>query len=136
MKTPAIEAFKALFDGPVKEWLQKLTKIELNDRVAMTASAYSYGDHLLCHDDELEHRRIAYTFYLTPSWTEADGGRLDLFSSDGKLLSILGGVLWGESKRRCCFSDKFRPTDIAHSIVPLENMLAFFEVVARSFHQV
>ena len=29
---------------------------------------------LLCHDDELEGRRIAFIFYLVPEWTKEDGG--------------------------------------------------------------
>ena len=33
-------------------------------------------DVLLCHDDELEGRRIAYIYYLVPAdWEEKDGGR-------------------------------------------------------------
>ena len=33
-------------------------------------------DVLLCHDDELEGRRIAYIYYLVPlDWEEKDGGR-------------------------------------------------------------
>ena len=31
-------------------------------------------DVLLCHDDELEGRRIAFIFYLVPEWTKEDGG--------------------------------------------------------------
>ena len=38
---------------------------------------------LLCHDDELEGRRIAYILYLVPEeWSAADGGSLDLFDVD------------------------------------------------------
>ena len=33
-------------------------------------------DVLLCHDDELEGRRIAFIFYLVPEWTKEDGGEL------------------------------------------------------------
>ena len=32
------------------------------------------SDVLLCHDDELEGRRIAFIFYLVPDWTDSDGG--------------------------------------------------------------
>jgi len=36
---------------------------------------------LLCHDDELEGRKIAYILYLVPpGWTKEDGGTLDLYS--------------------------------------------------------
>ena len=45
---------------------------------------FTLSDTLLCHDDELEGRRIAYILYLTPSWREEDGGTLDLFNTDGK----------------------------------------------------
>ena len=40
---------------------------------------------MLCHDDELEGRRIAYIYYLVPKdWSKEDGGALDLFDVDGK----------------------------------------------------
>ena len=41
---------------------------------------YSCQGYLLCHDDELEGRRIAYIFYLVDEgWSMDDGGRLELF---------------------------------------------------------
>lgn len=42
------------------------------------------ADVLLCHDDELEGRRIAFILYLVPPWEKSDGGTLDLYSTDGK----------------------------------------------------
>lgn len=42
------------------------------------------SDVLSCHDDELDDRRVAFIYYLVPeSWSEQDGGRLQLFSLDG-----------------------------------------------------
>ncbi len=32
------------------------------------------SDTLLCHDDELEGRRVAFIFYLVPPWHKEDGG--------------------------------------------------------------
>jgi Rps23 Pro-64 3,4-dihydroxylase Tpa1-like proline 4-hydroxylase len=73
------------------------------------------GCHLLCHDDELEGRRIAFILYLVPKdWSLEDGGTLDLFSSDE-----LG-----------------QPQNITTSIVPVWNSLLFFAVTPQSFHQV
>lgn len=47
-------------------------------------------DTLLCHDDELEGRRIAYIYYLVPeNWTSGDGGSLDLFSMDSGKIEII-----------------------------------------------
>ena len=42
------------------------------------------ADALLCHDDELEGRRIAFILYLVPSWDRDLGGTLDLYDTDGK----------------------------------------------------
>ena len=33
-------------------------------------------DYLLCHDDQLEGRRVAFIFYLVQDWTAQDGGEL------------------------------------------------------------
>lgn len=38
------------------------------------------SDYLLCHDDQLEARRFAYIYYLSPDWEEKDGGDLQLFN--------------------------------------------------------
>jgi len=46
------------------------------------------ADVLLCHDDELEGRRIAFILYLMPAWEKSDGGTLDLYSTDGKSLEL------------------------------------------------
>lgn len=43
---------------------------------------FKIPDVLLCHDDELEGRRIAYILYLVPPWEASDGGTLDLFDTD------------------------------------------------------
>lgn len=47
---------------------------ELNDTIDMSCARYIDGSTLLCHDDELEGRRIAYILYLVPKgWKEEDG---------------------------------------------------------------
>jgi Rps23 Pro-64 3,4-dihydroxylase Tpa1-like proline 4-hydroxylase len=46
-----------------------------------------YLDTLLCHDDELEDRRVAFIYYLVPvNWTEEEGGSLDMFNVNGNTL--------------------------------------------------
>ncbi|PKK23190.1 2-oxoglutarate and iron-dependent oxygenase domain containing 1, transcript variant X3 [Columba livia] len=72
------------------------------------------ADVLLCHDDELEGRRIAFILYLVPPWEKSDGGTLDLYSTD----------------------EHFQPQQIIKSLVPSWNTLVFFEVSPVSFHQV
>ncbi|PIK54108.1 putative 2-oxoglutarate and iron-dependent oxygenase domain-containing protein 1 isoform 1 [Apostichopus japonicus] len=95
-------------------WLRDVTGIEFNDTVDMTCSKYNYTDILLCHDDELEGRRVAFILYLVPPWTREDGGLLDLFKTD----------------------EHFRPTRVSKSLLPKWNTFVFFEVTPKSFHQV
>lgn len=46
-------------------------------------------DVLLCHDDELEGRRVAFILYLVPPWQSSDGGTLDLYSTDSECLTCV-----------------------------------------------
>uniref|UniRef100_A0A1E1XA86 uS12 prolyl 3-hydroxylase n=1 Tax=Amblyomma aureolatum TaxID=187763 RepID=A0A1E1XA86_9ACAR len=112
--TPYIHAFRKCLEGTLAPWLRDVTGVPLDGTISLTCSKYSYTDVLLCHDDELEGRRIAFILYLTPSWTSTDGGSLDLFDID------ING----------------QPRDIVHNIVPRFNSFAFFEVSPVSFHQV
>ncbi|XP_029184830.2 prolyl 3-hydroxylase OGFOD1-like isoform X1 [Acropora millepora] len=97
-------------------WLQEITGYsDLTDQVDMSCAKYEHTDVLLCHDDELEGRRIAYIFYLVPKdWTANDGGTLDLF----------------------CTDEHGQPDQITRSLLPQWNSLVFFEVTPTSYHQV
>ncbi|XP_038068224.1 prolyl 3-hydroxylase OGFOD1-like [Patiria miniata] len=95
-------------------WLRNVTCIPLDDTVDMTCSKYNYTDSLLCHDDELGGRRIAFILYLVPQWEEEDGGALDLFTIDAH----------------------GQPSHVVKSLLPKWNNFVFFEVTPRSFHQV
>ncbi|XP_068249664.1 prolyl 3-hydroxylase OGFOD1 [Palaemon carinicauda] len=114
MSSPYIGTLRKFLYGDFRNWLSDVTGIELNNKVDMSSSRYEYTDVLLCHDDELEGRRVAYILYLTPPWYEKDGGTLDLFDVD----------------------NKGQPRDIVESLLPKWNTLAFFEVSPVSFHQV
>ncbi|KRZ45464.1 Tryptophan 5-hydroxylase 1 [Trichinella pseudospiralis] len=115
LSSPAVEKLKSVFYGPVKEWFSKVTGIPLDDRVALAAQVYSHGHYLLCHDDRIGGRRIAFILNFTEnSWTSDDGGLLELLE---------------------CESEQY-PMKVKHTIVPSENVLTCFEVVLQSFHQV
>lgn len=82
----------------------------MTDTVDIAGQVYEKGGHLLCHDDELEGRVLAFILYLVdPEWTEEDGGALELFDVD----------------------ENGQPSRIANKIVPMWNTLAFFEVLLR-----
>ncbi|UYV80316.1 hypothetical protein LAZ67_18002376 [Cordylochernes scorpioides] len=114
INTPYIRAMKKLLYETFLGWLQQVTGIPLNSTVDMTAARYEYTDTLLCHDDELEGRRIAYIYYMVTPWKENDGGTLDLFNTDAES----------------------HPHQVVKSLVPEHNKLIFFEVSPVSFHQV
>ncbi|XP_029464570.1 prolyl 3-hydroxylase OGFOD1 isoform X2 [Rhinatrema bivittatum] len=111
---PHISALRKVLFEDFRTWLSDITKVELEQTVDMSCAKYNYTDTLLCHDDELEGRRIAFILYLVPPWDKTDGGTLDLYSID----------------------DHFQPQEIVKSLVPSWNSLAFFEVSPVSFHQV
>jgi Rps23 Pro-64 3,4-dihydroxylase Tpa1-like proline 4-hydroxylase len=111
----AVESFRLWLADVVRPWLGQVTGIELGGKIDVFGARYSQGDFLLCHDDELEGRRVAYILYLVPGdWGAADGGALDLFGVDAHGF----------------------PSAVAVSLPPQRGKLAFFDVSAVSFHQV
>lgn len=102
------------FQSDLATWMEKTTHIPLNKKLSMSSSCYSDTDYLLCHDDNMGDRRIAYILYLSKNWTPEDGGALDLFDTDEHGL----------------------PRNVVKSLVPEYNSLVFFEVVDNSYHQV
>ncbi|XP_008120509.2 prolyl 3-hydroxylase OGFOD1 [Anolis carolinensis] len=113
-REPHIAALRRVLFEDFRAWLSDVTQVELEPTIDLSCAKYQYTDALLCHDDELEGRRIAFILYLVPPWKDSDGGTLDLFSTD----------------------EHSQPLQIVKSLVPLWNSLAFFEVSPVSFHQV
>lgn len=76
-------------------------------------SLYESGDYLLCHDDQLEDRKIAYILYLGDDFERKDGGAL---------------VLRADSKGA--------PGEIVERYYPRFNSLVLFAVSKKSWHEV
>uniref|UniRef100_A0A3Q0R0N9 Prolyl 3-hydroxylase OGFOD1 n=1 Tax=Amphilophus citrinellus TaxID=61819 RepID=A0A3Q0R0N9_AMPCI len=113
---PHIAGLRAALFGRFRSWLGEVLGVELEPTVDISCAKYEYTDVLLCHDDELEGRRVAFILYLVPPWQSSDGGTLDLYTTDSE----------------CCF----QPQSIVKSLVPSWNTLVLFEVSPVSFHQV
>uniref|UniRef100_A0ACB8E9T6 Prolyl 3-hydroxylase ogfod1 n=2 Tax=Sphaerodactylus townsendi TaxID=933632 RepID=A0ACB8E9T6_9SAUR len=111
---PHVAALRKVLFDEFRVWLSDVAQVKLEPTIDLSCAKYEYTDVLLCHDDELEGRRIAFILYLVPPWDRSDGGTLDLFSTD----------------------DHFQPQQIIKSLVPSWNSLVFFEVSPVSFHQV
>ncbi|XP_005741719.1 prolyl 3-hydroxylase OGFOD1 isoform X1 [Pundamilia nyererei] len=111
---PHIAGLRAALFGRFRSWLGEVLGVELEPTVDISCAKYEYTDVLLCHDDELEGRRVAFILYLVPPWQSSDGGTLDLYTTDSNL----------------------QPQSIVKPLVPSWNTLVLFEVSPVSFHQV
>lgn len=96
------------------DFIRRLTGLKVKKgALDLSGSLYNSGDYLLCHDDQLEDRKIAYIFYLSVNFNESDGGRFIL-------LDNLRG----------------RPNKEVRKITPKWNRLVLFKVSEFSYHSV
>ncbi|XP_049329648.1 prolyl 3-hydroxylase OGFOD1 [Astyanax mexicanus] len=109
-----ISEIRSLLFQQFRGWLEEVVGVGLEATVDLSCAKYEQTDVLLCHDDELEGRRVAFILYLLPPWNSSDGGTLDLYSTD----------------------EHQQPVGVVKSLVPCWNTLLFFEVSPVSFHQV
>lgn len=95
-------------------FMQGLTGLTVKpSALDLAGSLYEPGDYLLCHDDQVEDRKIAYVLYLSKNFTDKDGARFVLFNNS-----------------------KGKPTTVAEQYIPEWNSLMLFEVSPLSFHMV
>ncbi len=76
-------------------------------KISVHSTVYTNTHYLLCHDDELDTRKIALMIYLT-DMKPKDGGSLRLFSKNG----------------------------MVKSVTPKFNRLALFKISDKSLHDV
>lgn len=110
----SLEQTHELSGNPELEFFkEKLLSIDTSElaeglsEVSMAAMRYNETDYLLCHDDQLEERKIAYLLYVQ---APEKGGALALLEDK-------------EPYRRV-------------SIEPEANMVVLFQVSDRSWHEV
>ncbi|XP_063678519.1 prolyl 3-hydroxylase OGFOD1-like [Bolinopsis microptera] len=115
VKTPCISAVRDFIYTEVKTVIEKVTSSSFNNTVDMHGIKFMQHDNLLCHSDCLNTRHTAFILYLVPkTWSPESGGTLDLFNSD----------------------KDGNPTDVGKSLCPKFNTFSWFEVSAKSWHQV
>lgn len=85
MSNPLVQRLATSLVQNVIPFLSKVVGKKLNkEKVTISASKYTYTNHLLCHDDMSGDRRIAFIIYLNKKWDKSWGGTLDLYRSDCK----------------------------------------------------
>jgi Rps23 Pro-64 3,4-dihydroxylase Tpa1-like proline 4-hydroxylase len=90
-------------------YMESITGLKLKRRsIDLSGSLYEDTDYLLCHDDQLEGRKIAFLFYLS-----------DMGKRDGGSLALIG-----------------KKMKTAKRIIPKKGAFAFFEVSPVSYHEV
>uniref|UniRef100_A0A1I8I517 uS12 prolyl 3-hydroxylase n=2 Tax=Macrostomum lignano TaxID=282301 RepID=A0A1I8I517_9PLAT len=113
-----LRQFRSFLLDSVRPWLQRLIGLQLSDvEIDVTCSRYGRGDCLLCHDDRMLGRRVAFVWYLVDSgWSDSDGGALELLGAQS--------------------GDGGPPEQVAASLLPERDSFVFFEVSRQSYHQV
>src|SRR3989338_3681278 len=109
-----LQEFRAfLISTEFIDFMESITCCKLKQKsIDLAGTLYKDTDFLLCHDDQLEGRKIAYFLYLS-TMKKDDGGTLQLYNSI-----------------------KNKPTQIQTTITPHFNTFAFFQVSPKSFHSV
>lgn len=85
-----------------------------NNMISASCSKYDHGDYLLCHDDRVDDRSVAFIYYLNYDWLPEWGGTLDIYSVDSMNSA----------------------TEIVQNINPDFNSMIFFPVERYTYHQV
>ncbi len=113
-KNPILQEFRSLLiSDSFISLISVLSSCILQPKIIdLSASLYENKDFLLCHDDLLEGRKVAFFYYLS-NLQPGEGGALSLFSSS-----------------------RGQPDKVDCQILPKFNNFAFFIVSKKSFHQV
>lgn len=114
-KDKTLKSFvKLLKARAFRSYIEQLTGEKLSSKIDVHSMIYEDSDYLLCHDDRLEGRKIAFVFNLSKDFTKRSGGDFALLSSD----------------------NKGRPSKIAKVIPPEWNTFTLFTVTDTSHHLV
>ncbi len=114
-RNPIVAAAVTMFSsGQFAQLISLISGIRLKPgAVDVSGSLYEKTDYLLCHDDRLEGRKIAFILYLSESFTAADGGALVFLTAKGR-----------------------HPDKKVFAYPPLQNSLMIFAVSKKSWHEV
>ena len=110
-----LQEFYELFQSKeFTKMISIITGIKLKGKIIdMAGSLYEDTDFLLCHDDQLQGRKIAYIYYLSEDFTEKDGGALALLDEN-----------------------KGNPSKVIQRYLHVWNSMVIFKVSPQSWHEV
>lgn len=106
--------YNFIFSKEFISFIEEITNTKLSTKKGDLHSLRLQNTHyLLCHDDQVENRYLAFVINLSKDFKKDNGGSLDLFESENS-----------------------RPKKIAKSIFPQFNQFNIFLVNDKSFHQI
>ncbi|MCH8519949.1 MAG: 2OG-Fe(II) oxygenase [Nanoarchaeota archaeon] len=114
---PILKEFhEFIFHNNTIKWFEELTStpLSLNHVGDLHSILLQQTHYLLCHDDQVDQRIIAFIFNLSHDFSKEDGGALEIFGHD----------------------NKNQPTLCENTIIPKFNQLNIFKVSEISFHQI
>jgi len=114
LSDPIIDSWITFLNSPqLRQWLEKITGVATTPGMLDAFGAiYMDTDYLLCHDDQLDDRKVAYILYLT-TLSEQEGGALALYTDN-----------------------KGHPNTAVKTYQPERNALNLFTVTDKSWHEV
>ncbi len=94
--------------------IEEISSVKIKkDVIELHSLKLQNTDYLLCHDDQVEGRKIAFIINLSKGWKKEFGGSLELYDSAND-----------------------EATKLSKSIVPAFNQFNMFLVSSKSFHAV
>jgi prolyl 3-hydroxylase /prolyl 3,4-dihydroxylase len=102
-----------LSSKPFTQFIEFITQNQLKaHKIDLFGSLYQNTDFLICHDDRLEGRKVAFILYFS-DFKKKEGGALSLYSSKNN-----------------------KPITAVKKIAPKKNSFVFFTVCKESFHSI
>ncbi len=112
-KTKALKEFYQFISSrEFISFIEKITNKRLSKKIDVSSLKLKKINYLLCHDDQLSNRKLAFILYLT-TLKKSDGGSLSFFTAKNK-----------------------KPHEVIKSFYPVSNSFMIFEVSDKSFHQI
>ncbi|MFT4244070.1 MAG: 2OG-Fe(II) oxygenase family protein [Candidatus Woesearchaeota archaeon] len=105
-----------IFQPQTIQWFEQLTSTPLNTshKGDLHSILLQHTHYLLCHDDQVDQRSIAFIINLSHDFSKEDGGALEIFGHN----------------------TNNEPTNPQNTIIPEFNQLNIFKVSPISFHQI
>lgn len=115
-KNDFIKEFRTtIFSKKFMKHIEKITGLSLKKNSGDLHSLKLLNTHyLLCHDDQVQMRAVAFILNLSSNWSQEDGGELELFS----------------------INSQGNPNKVVKKIIPKFNQFNLFTVSDKSFHQI